>query len=150
MSCAGMSVITAGLAPQSQAALEHLITGVCCLKPLSSCHMLVQEEATWQESGSEDDAMDDVEEDHEDFGTESPENVQRENDLDAELQGDEMTSEKGIDAAYIYVFLTKYVCEEDMCEGSLAPIMNSELYECNRCGSRSTEADFQRRLYSEE
>ncbi|GAB4815909.1 hypothetical protein N2152v2_002955 [Parachlorella kessleri] len=47
------------------------------------------------------------------------------------------------DAAYISVFLLKYVCPRPECFGTLAPAQQgSDTSECNMCGMRRTEAEF--------
>ena len=60
------------------------------------------------------------------------------------------------DAAYINLFLLKYVCPREGCHGTLAPLAPAlaphtagaaaaaadSLFECNMCGGRRSEAEF--------
>jgi hypothetical protein len=45
--------------------------------------------------------------------------------------------------SYIQVFILKYTCPRPRCYGTLAPCgVGSDVYECNFCGGRRTEAEF--------
>lgn len=49
------------------------------------------------------------------------------------------------DAAYINIFLLKYVCPREACRGTLAPLAppgRPDVLECNMCGGQRTEAEF--------
>lgn len=49
----------------------------------------------------------------------------------------------GVDAAYIEVFLIKYVCPRENCFGTMAPCaLGSTTHECNMCGCMRTDAEF--------
>lgn len=51
------------------------------------------------------------------------------------------------DAAYIHVFLLKYVCPSEGCEGTMAPLpAQPEVTECSMCGRHRTEAEFMAEL----
>lgn len=54
-------------------------------------------------------------------------------------------SEPQADAAYINIFLLKFVCPREACRGTLAPLAPpapADVLECNLCGGRRTEAEF--------
>lgn len=48
------------------------------------------------------------------------------------------------DAAYIHIFLLKYVCPRGACRGTMAPLspQQPDVLECSLCGGRRTEAEF--------
>ena len=98
----------------------------------------LQEESKWLESGSDDADMDESEECNDDPI------VKDDNIIES---ASPIQEPEGIDEGYIFVFLTKYVCECEECEGTLAPTPSrQDIFECNRCSRQSTEADFSRRL----
>ena len=55
---------------------------------------------------------------------------------------------EGVSAAYVRVFLLKFVCPREGCEGTMAPLppgwgpQPEGSAECSACGARRTEADF--------
>lgn len=61
--------------------------------------------------------------------------------LAADAQQPECADQKA-DAAYISLFLKKYVCPREDCQGTLAPVQGTERYECNMCAFTRTEEDF--------
>lgn len=50
------------------------------------------------------------------------------------------------DASYIQLFILKYTCPKPECYGTLAPVQGTDVYECNVCSGRRTEAEFMREL----
>lgn len=52
----------------------------------------------------------------------------------------------GVDASYIQVFMLKYLCPQEDCFGTLAPVRGTNGYKCNMCGFTRTEEDFMREL----
>ena len=52
------------------------------------------------------------------------------------------SSVDGIDGAYVQMFLMRYLCPQEDCGGTLAPIYGTDLQECNRCSHRRSNADF--------
>ena len=47
------------------------------------------------------------------------------------------------DAGYISMFMMKFVCPEEDCLGTMAPLqLGSDVAECNVCGHMRTEAEF--------
>lgn len=56
---------------------------------------------------------------------------------DAEQGGDEAS------AAYVELFVMKYVCPNEDCFGTMAPFSGQpDIYQCNMCGKTRTEAEF--------
>lgn len=103
----------------------------------SNFRMLVQEERRWYEA--EDEGM----EDRPDHGT----YVEPYQDMDEE--GADLTSTgqaSGATEAYINVFLFKYVCPNEHCSGTLAPVLGSDISICNMCGFIRTDAEFAREM----
>jgi hypothetical protein len=50
------------------------------------------------------------------------------------------------DASYIQLFILKYTCPKPKCYGTLAPVMGTDVYECNVCSGRRSEAEFMKEL----
>lgn len=118
-----------------------------------------QEESTWlseeQEDEGEDegetlsdagDAQDDISSagDDEDLGDAvEVDHHQQQHGACDEGGADEMEGEARVDDAYISVFLAKYVCPDESCLGTMAPLPGRpDVCECNLCGGLRTGAQF--------
>lgn len=66
--------------------------------------------------------------------------------MDAEKVEPEDESTPEIDMTYIHLFLLKYLCPSDGCEGTLVPNSHAGVQVCNKCGTKRTEEDFLREL----
>jgi hypothetical protein len=68
------------------------------------------------------------------------------------LEGDGGEAEhlQGVDDGYIAVFLLKYLCMDNACEGTMVPVLGSAngTHMCNVCGRSRTNAEFMRGLES--
>eukprot|EP00873_Tetraselmis_striata_P004402 jgi/Tetstr1/424666/TSEL_015188.t1 len=52
-------------------------------------------------------------------------------------------AEDDVQDTYQYMFITKHLCQHNECFGTMAPTApNSEVLQCNMCGSTKTEAEF--------
>ena len=47
-----------------------------------------------------------------------------------------------IDSGYVQMFIMRYLCPQEDCGGTLAPILGSDVQECNRCSHKRTNAEF--------
>jgi hypothetical protein len=48
----------------------------------------------------------------------------------------------GVDDAYIQLFLLKFVCPQESCFGTLAPLVGQDASVCNMCGKTRSTAEF--------
>ncbi len=52
------------------------------------------------------------------------------------------SADSAIDASYVQMFVMRYLCPQEDCGGTLAPITGSDTQECNRCSHKRTDAEF--------
>lgn len=145
---------------------DHVSSSDCASAcgPSTRPRACVQEEATWSEAGSEDWETD------EDAGMEDAAAAEQGHSSDCQaldhhhhehphqpppLQQEdgggaaEGPVAEGMDAAYINLFLLKFVCPAEGCYGTMAPPAPpgpADHYECNMCGRWRTEAEFMAEL----
>ena len=53
-------------------------------------------------------------------------------------------TEEGMDDGYVAVFVLKYLCADETCEGTMVPLLGDahKTQACNVCGRTRTEAQF--------
>ena len=58
--------------------------------------------------------------------------------------GSEADRSQEVDEGYVAVFLLKYLCVDEACEGTMVPVLGSAdgIHACNVCGRTRTEAEF--------
>ena len=47
-----------------------------------------------------------------------------------------------VDIGYVQMFMMRFLCPQEDCGGTLAPILGTDVQECNRCSHKRTNAEF--------
>lgn len=121
---------------------KNSVQYVKCLNPF------LQRESSWSLESEIDDEMSAISSEDMPNSPHSQGSGLHESDAHnmSEDNGNSEHVDQGIDDGYIFVFITKYVCDRESCGGTICPIVEGGFYECNRCGFHSSEEDFQKRL----